>query len=66
MLDKMFVTLSILRLSLVDHFEITKEEGAGMVEYALLVALIGVALIGTLQLLTGGIAGAFQDAIAAL
>ena len=31
------------------------EEGAGMVEYALLVALIGVLLIGAIGFLTGAI-----------
>lgn len=43
-----------------------REEGAGMVEYALLVALIGVLLIGALAALRGGIQGAFTDATNAL
>ncbi len=38
------------------------ESGANMVEYALLVALIGIALIGTLTILQGGIDTAFQNA----
>ncbi len=42
------------------------EEGAGMVEYALLVALIGVLLIGALGLLRGGIGGVFGRATTAL
>jgi Flp pilus assembly pilin Flp len=42
------------------------ESGANMVEYALLVALIGVALIVTIQGLTGGIQGTFQKAQAQL
>lgn len=37
------------------------EEGAGMVEYALLVALIGVALIGAINALTGGISDTFDS-----
>jgi Flp pilus assembly pilin Flp len=37
------------------------EEGAGMVEYALLVALIGVLLIGAIALLTGAIDGVFTS-----
>ncbi len=42
------------------------EDGAGMTEYALLVALVGVLLITTIIALTGGIADAFNDATAAL
>ena len=41
---------------------IRDEEGAGMVEYALLVALIGVLLIGALVLLRGGIENVFGSA----
>ena len=42
------------------------ESGAGMVEYALLVALIGVLLIATLIALAGGIQAAMNTAITAL
>ncbi len=42
------------------------ESGAGMVEYALLVALVGVLLIGTLLALTGGINSAMGSATTAL
>ncbi len=45
---------------------IKDESGAGMVEYALLVALIGVLLIATLVALSGGIAATFNTAITAL
>ncbi len=38
------------------------EEGANMVEYALLVALIGVLLIGTITALKDGIDSAFTKA----
>ena len=38
------------------------ESGAGMVEYGLLVALIGVVLIGTINLLTGGLTNTFSKA----
>lgn len=38
------------------------ESGADMVEYALLVALIGVALIVTIKALTTGIQGTFETA----
>jgi len=52
-------------LRLVTAFQsrfVANEEGAGMVEYALLVALIGVLLIGALALLRGGIDGVFSNA----
>ncbi len=42
------------------------EGGAGMVEYALLVALIGVLLILTLFALAGGIQNALNIAVTAL
>jgi pilus assembly protein Flp/PilA len=43
-----------------------REEGQGMVEYALIIALIAVALIAALGLLKDGIKGAFDDIIAVL
>ncbi len=42
------------------------EAGAGMVEYALLCALVGVLLIGTLIALAGGINSALGTATTAL
>ena len=45
---------------------IKDESGAGMVEYALLVALIGVALIGTILALTSGINTAFNTVLTAM
>jgi len=44
----------------------SEDTGAGMVEYALLVALIGVLLIGSLAALRGGIATTFTNAVNAL
>ncbi len=38
------------------------EEGAGMVEYALLVALIAIVLIATISFLTGAIGETFSSA----
>lgn len=52
-------------LRLVTAFQsrfVENEEGAGMVEYALLVALIGILLIGAIALLTGAINGVFTSA----
>ena len=37
------------------------EEGAGMVEYALLIALIGILLIGAIAVLTGALDTVFRD-----
>lgn len=40
-----------------------EESGQGMVEYALIIAIVGVLLVGALALLRGGIEGTFGDAI---
>jgi len=42
------------------------DDGQDLVEYALLVALISVALVGAMGLLEGGISTAFSEAISAL
>ena len=42
------------------------DSGANMVEYALLVALVGVALIGTVTALTGGVKTSFGTATTSL
>ncbi len=42
------------------------ESGAGMVEYSLLVALVGVLLIGTIFAMTQGIGVAFDSATTAM
>ena len=48
-------------------FRLIKDEsGAGMVEYALLIALVGILLIATLVALAGGINSTFNTAITAL
>lgn len=41
---------------------VREEEGAGMVEYALLVALIGIVLIIAIGFLTGAIGDTFSEA----
>jgi pilus assembly protein Flp/PilA len=43
-----------------------ENEGQGLVEYALIIALVSVALIGALGLLAGGITDAFDSVIGAL
>ena len=45
----------------VTYFLISKEKGATAVEYALIVALIAVAIILALTALGGGISTAFQN-----
>jgi pilus assembly protein Flp/PilA len=42
------------------------EEGQGLVEYALIIVLVSVALVASLILLSGGISGAFSKIIAKL
>jgi pilus assembly protein Flp/PilA len=43
-----------------------KEEGQGLVEYALIIALVSILLIGALGTLQGGIAGVFTTIAATL
>lgn len=43
-----------------------EEEGQGLVEYGLIIALVAVVLIGALAALRGGLAGIFEDATTAL
>ena len=46
--------------------DLRKEEGQTLVEYALIIALVSVALVVALGLLAGGIGTAFQNAIDAI
>lgn len=41
------------------------EEGQGLVEYALIIALVSIALVASLQALTGGIGTVFTNIVAA-
>ena len=43
---------------------LNREDGQGMAEYALIIALVAVMLILALQALTGGIEGVFSDIVA--
>ena len=52
-------------MALIQSF-INDEQGAAMAEYALLLALISVAVIGTLQILGGSITNVFDAASTAL
>jgi Flp pilus assembly pilin Flp len=42
---------------------IESEEGQDLVEYALIIALVSIALVAALGVLTGGISGVFQDIV---
>ena len=60
-MDKIFTLIASFYTGMYDRDE-SEDRGAGMVEYALLVALIGVVLAGTLTALEGGIDGALTSA----
>lgn len=47
--------------TLVDLYLPEKTEGQGLVEYALIIALVSVALVAALLALSGGIEGVFSD-----
>ena len=51
--------------NLIQRF-IREESGQDLIEYALLAALIAVALVGAMQLVTGGITGVFTRVVGAL
>jgi len=57
MLTKFFVKL---------QSKMQEEAGQGLVEYALIIVLVSVALVASLGLLSDGISNAFSDAIVAL
>ena len=44
--------------------ELNREEGQGMAEYALIIALVAIVLIGGLGVLSGGISGVFDSIVA--
>lgn len=44
----------------------TREEGQGLVEYALIIALVAILLVGALGLLKGGISNTFNTITANL
>jgi len=44
----------------------TPRKGQGLVEYALIIALVSVLLVASLTALRGGIEGVFADIVAAL
>ena len=55
----------MLRMIETARFILRSEKGQGLVEYALIIALVSVLLVGSLTLLEGGIEGVFNDIIAA-
>ena len=44
-----------------NFFECPREEGQGLVEYALIIALIAILLLGALALVRGGIGDVFNS-----
>jgi pilus assembly protein Flp/PilA len=56
----LFQLISLLKV----YFpELNREEGQGMAEYALIIALVAVALVLGLGALQGGIGGVFTDIV---
>jgi pilus assembly protein Flp/PilA len=53
-------------LVMIENFlaELKREEGQGMAEYALIIALVAVVLVAALGVLQGGISGVFSDIVA--
>jgi pilus assembly protein Flp/PilA len=56
--------LQLLTLLKVYFPELQREEGQGMAEYALIIALVAIALVAALGVLQGGIDGVFDDIVA--
>ena len=59
LLAMLFAQIEYARTQLSNVF--AEEEGQGLVEYALIIALIAVVLIGALTALNGGIGNAFTN-----
>lgn len=57
-----------MMLALVNYFRlpVMDEKGQGLVEYALIIALIAIVLVASLQAVEGGIAGVFSKIVTAL
>jgi pilus assembly protein Flp/PilA len=58
------MVLYLISLLKVYTAELNREEGQGMAEYALIIALVAVVLIAALGALNVGIDGVFDDIIA--
>jgi Flp pilus assembly pilin Flp len=64
-MDKIYALMTALYTGMYDRDE-SEDRGAGMVEYALLVALVGVLLVGALGVLKTGIDETLRDAASKL
>lgn len=62
-MNTMLLQLVLLVKSYVPSVE--REEGQGMVEYALIIALVAIVLAAAIPGLTTGISGVFTDIVAA-
>ena len=60
-MDKIYTLMAALYTGIYDRDE-SEDRGAGMVEYALLVALVGVFLVTALVALRGGVSTTFGKA----
>lgn len=43
---------------------VNNEKGQGLAEYALIIALVAIAIVGALQAFTGGLSGVFSQIVA--
>lgn len=62
----MFNQLKHFATSLMVRLAVAREEGQTLVEYSLILALVSVAVIGALGLITGSIEGVFEEVVGAL
>jgi pilus assembly protein Flp/PilA len=53
-------------VALVEALKVRETEGQGLVEYALIIALVSIALVAGLTALSGGIGGAFGTIVGSL
>ena len=53
--------LQMLATLISTHLPAEKEEGQGLVEYALIIVLVSIAVIAGLQAVTGGLDAVFQS-----
>jgi len=59
-----YYTMLAQFITLLNAQFLQREEGQGMAEYALIIALVAIVLVGSLTLLSGGIGDVFDSIVA--